>query len=108
MNRCSRGLSDGSIYAGQSAEAFLAQVAAIQTFERGGLTTYHFPVLEGYEGIAVTTKDGRLVRAVRWTDYAPPHVYFDVVADADRASVEGVPSTATTRPSTLRQPVSAP
>ena len=83
--RCRQKIQDGSVFAGQSESEFLKRCGPAEASQIGDLRLYHFVILRGYEGLTVIAKDGHLVRAYHWTDYAPPDVYFDTTSDADRA-----------------------
>ncbi|MFT3788751.1 MAG: hypothetical protein QM770_21710 [Tepidisphaeraceae bacterium] len=48
------------------------------------LTLYQFDRVPNFSGLTVIVKEGRLVRAFTWNDFAPPRVYFDTMTDADR------------------------
>ena len=83
--RCWEGIKNGSVYAGQSESEFLERYGPIEAAQVGHLRLYSYVILRGYEGLMVIAKEGQLVRAFHWTDFSPPHVYFDTMTDADRA-----------------------
>lgn len=82
---CREQIENGSVYAGQSDSEFLKRCGPVEASQVGQLRLYNFEILRGYEGLMLVAKDGRLVRAFHWTDYAPPQVYFDTMSDVDRA-----------------------
>ena len=84
-SRCEKQLENGAVYADQLESQFLQQCDPVVTERIDHLTLYHFASVPNYDGLTIIATDGRLVRAFRWTDYAPPHVYFDTMTDADRA-----------------------
>jgi hypothetical protein len=82
--RCREQIEAGFVYAGQSDSEFLERCGPVEASQVGHLRLYNFVILRGYEGLMVIAKEGRLVRAFHWTDYGPPHVYFDTMSEADR------------------------